>query len=92
METCKLLWYAVQKKNGDYWIGQMFAREDIEEIEAIEGMKEFCDRKKYRLVLLIHIPAGLPIINQLYPYEMTDEARACLPQVVDKAQSWRNDL
>lgn len=85
MEHVKLLWYAVQKKNGDYWIGQMFAREDIEEIEAIKGMKEFCARKKYRLVLLIHIPAGLPIINQLFPYEMTDEARICTEPLIEAA-------
>lgn len=86
MEHVKLLWYAAQKmENGEYWVGQMFAREDIEEIEAIEYLKEFCAGKNYRLVLLIHMPFGLPIVNQLFPYEMTDEARICMEPLIEAA-------
>ena len=74
-------WYVVQKEENtqkEYYIGFLFGRSDVTEEELIENVKDYCKEKKYRLALLIQVASGLPIINQVYPYEQTEESMMCL--------------
>ena len=75
-------WYVVQNEENqvkkEYLIGFMYGNPDATEEELTECTKVYCKEKKYRLALLIHIPFGFPIINQIYPYEQTEETSMCL--------------
>lgn len=85
MKSYKVLWYTVQKKSGEYWMGKALSHDEVDESEVIEGIKEYCDRKSYRLVVLIHVVPDLPIVNQIYPYVITEETQNVIGQLVEAA-------
>ncbi|WP_077612999.1 hypothetical protein [Clostridium sp. Marseille-P2415] len=75
-------WYVVQneenKEQNEYLIGFLYGRSDATEEELIECTKTYCREKEYRLALLIQMPFRMPLINQIYPYEQTEETMMCL--------------
>lgn len=75
-------WYVVQneenKEKKEYLIGFLYGNPTTTEKELTEYTKAYCKEKKYRLALLIQKPFMLPLINQIYPYEQTEETAMCL--------------
>lgn len=70
-------WYVVH--NGtEYLIGFCYGEPRQDDEKAIMScMEEYCDRKKYRLAMLVQVFPMLPIVNQIYPVEPTEESRYC---------------
>ncbi len=75
-------WYVVQNlKNKDkkeYLIGLLYGRSDATEEELIQYVQEYCKEKHFRLSLLIQVAPVLMIVNQVYPFEITEESAMCL--------------
>lgn len=75
-------WYVVQNEKNkvkkEYLIGFLYGNPTATEKELTEYTKAYCKEKKYRLALLIQKPFMLPLINQIYPYEQTEETAMCL--------------
>lgn len=63
----------------------MYGNPNATEKELIDCTKAYCKEKKYRLALLIQVVSGLSIINQVYPYEQTEESRMCLEYALQSA-------
>lgn len=81
-------WYVVQNEENtqkEYLIGFMYGNPNASEEELIDCTKAYCKEKKYRLALLIQVASGLSIINQVYPYEQTEESRMCLEYALQSA-------
>ena len=82
-------WYVVQNEENkvkkEYLIGFMYGNPNATEEELIEYTKVYCKEKNYRLVLLVQIPFSLPIINQIYPHESTEETIMCLEYALQTA-------
>lgn len=75
-------WYVVQnranKNDKEYLIGYLYGRRDATEEELLEYVREYCQGKDFRLVLLIQVAAKLMLVNQIYPYEISAESTVCL--------------
>ena len=82
-------WYVVQDEENqvkkEYLIGFMYGNPDATEEELIEHTKAYCKEKKYGLALLVQMPFGFPIINQIYPYKQTEETIMCLEYALQSA-------
>ncbi|MFR3728387.1 hypothetical protein [Lacrimispora sp.] len=81
--------YVVQnegnKAKKEYLVGFMYGNPNATEEELTEYTKAYCEEKKYRLALLVQIPSNLPIMNQIYPHERTEETIRCLEYVLQAA-------
>jgi hypothetical protein len=82
-------WYVVQNEENkvkkEYLIVFMYGNPNATEEELIDYVKDYCKERKYRLALLIQMPFGLPIINQVYPFENTEETIMCLEYALQTA-------
>jgi ribosomal protein L7Ae-like RNA K-turn-binding protein len=87
-------WYVVQeetgKKKGEYLIGFIYGREDVEEEELIKYVEEYCKEKKFRLVLLFQMAPLLMIVNQVYPFEVTEESSMCMEYAMQAIMNGQN--
>ncbi len=85
-----IFWYVVQnnenKKQVEYLIGYLYGRADADEEELIEFVQEYCKEKDYRLALLIQAAPKLMIINQIFPFEVTEETTSCLEYAMQVIQ------
>lgn len=75
--------YVAQDAKGVYQMGVGYGRPGAEEQEIIDTVQDYCKGKNYRLVLIVQVFPNIPIINQVYPFECTEETRYCLNQVVN---------
>lgn len=75
-------WYTVQNKKGEYLIGYGYGIQESSEERITEVMQEYCQKKNFRLVVLIQTLPGIPIINQVYPFEMDTEVQTVLSQMM----------
>ncbi|EXG84087.1 hypothetical protein K413DRAFT_0799 [Clostridium sp. ASBs410] len=75
-------WYVVQNESNkgrkEYLIGFCYGLSEAGEKGILEGVIEWCKGKSYRLALIIQTIPMLPIVNQIYPYEQTEETMMCL--------------
>lgn len=75
-------WYVVQnlkdKEKKEYLIGFLYGRSDTTEEELIKYVQEYCEKKHFRLALLIQLAPVIMIVNQVYPFEVTEESAMCL--------------
>lgn len=75
-------WYVVQneknKNQVEYLIGYLYGGSDATEDELIDYVQEYCQEKEYRLALLIQAVPMLMIVNQMYPFNVTEESAMCL--------------
>lgn len=78
-------WYVTQDKQGTYLVGFCYGRNDAEETQVVDAMRQYCVKKQYKLVLLIQLILGIPIVNQVWPYHQTEETRKLLPTLIQAA-------
>lgn len=82
-------WYVVQneknKKKKEYMIGYLYGISEAGEEAILEGVQDYCKENDYRLVLLIQVVGLLGLVNQLYPFNVTEESSRCLEYAVEAA-------
>ena len=85
-----IFWYVVQnmknKEQVEYLIGYLYGRTDADEEELIEFVQGYCKEKDYRLALLKQAAPKLMIINQIYPFEITEETALCMDYAMQVIQ------
>lgn len=82
-----IFWYVVQnnsnKERIEYLIGYLYGRSDATEEELIEYVLSYCKEKNYRLALLFQYAPLLMMVNQIYPYDITNETSVCLKYAME---------
>ena len=71
-------WYVTQNGQGIYLIGYCYGREGAEEKEIVEAVQLYCKDKSYRLESLMQVAPGLPMVNQIFPTQITEESRSLM--------------
>nr|WP_295680316.1 hypothetical protein [uncultured Lachnoclostridium sp.]DAE03951.1 MAG TPA: hypothetical protein [Myoviridae sp. ct2cn10] len=89
-----IFWYVVKRKKGknqmEYMVGYLYGQPDATKEELMEYVLEYCRENKFTLVLLFQMVPMLGLVNQIYPYEVTEETSACLEYAIQTIREHSN--
>lgn len=76
-------WFVMERgADGSCYYGTPIEGNEKSEEEMLKLILEGCGKMGDRLCLLIQVAGGLPIINQVYPYQITEETAVYMQRLL----------